>query len=669
MALSNVVYELTSSNMGTNSFSYSAFRTLGAGADPEADQFGVFWQDAELVKDTDYTVNTTLNTVSFLSPVTNDWVEGEYIAIKRNTKKDFRYVDWTDNAGITEQDLDLDGDQLLFIAQEAWDETQNALRKNPTRTFWAGQSLPSTNCAPAMTGSGWVTLDQVNNLINGGDTGNLSGVNVWCFTGDGSTTDFVLNGASPNTSKENLMVTVNGLTICFCDDPVIFEHHTAAQAYVVLSESSITSVNMVGSLKAAWISALNDLVDDTDAALDTDANVLSEKDRLTMTVRYIVRVDAVGGTPQDPPLEFVGTQAECLAYLNTFTGATYSGWLRVYDIQDVNLKYTWDQETRTLSFTNPPWRDTDICIRQLTGTVAVDLADVSLDGSELQDDSITLRHLDFDTGSAIRLLKIDASGNPSAGTITSGWITDFAAAVQSLEWRTLAVPTSAVSMNTQKITNLQAGSSGNDAVNYGQHSGVATRVTSLETQVAAGAAGHNSTSGTPTIGVQPDLYYNNSTNIRNGLDGGVATTACTAQLGFGDENVLMRGFIPRWIKFMIHGDIVNNTTNSRVEEGVHLEFEFINWDTENNFNPVYITEEAGTRRVYRLNRPRNLNNNYGNFDYPGSLDHDSFELCIEQVSPWRTWLRIVDSGQFCRVTKQDDSALPGSIQVIASKGL
>jgi hypothetical protein len=667
MAYSNVRYTLTSGNMGTNSFSYSAFQTLGAGADPENTQFNVYWGDTELVLDTDYTVNTTTNTVTVLSTITGDWAEGDILTIKRDTKKDDRYVDWTNNAGIDEADLDLDSDQLLFIAQEAWDESQNALRKNAAGTNWAGEGLPSNNCAPATTGSGWTTLDQVNNLINGGDTATLGDVNDWCFTGDGTTTDFVMNGAAANTTEENLIVAIDGVLLCPCGDGTAYSPDIER---AILDLGSITDYNQIGTTRSAW-----------DGDLDTCYAAVSAvlADYPDIVAHYKITVDThVTGTAPIPtvPSTFIGTYAECVAYIATWTNDTdtYSGTVRWHRLVGTRYPYTWTQATRTISFTDPPYDGADICIRQITGTVAVDLADVSLDGSEIQDDAITIDHLDFASGTAYRVLKVDSAGDPSVGTITSAYISDFAAATHSLKWSDMAIPTAAVDMNTQRITGLQAGNSSSHAVNYGQLTTTNNRITAIETMIEGGYSGDNSdVANAVTLGVQPDLYYNNASNSRGNLFPSTGATACAMEASAGDSNLLMSGFIPRYLKIFVYGDFTTPGNVVKASNVDHI-WEFYNWDSENTFNPVASTE--GDNNVYLLNKPtkRKDSNLESTYDWPSTSvdDKTSFYLVIEQVSPWRVWFRAIEDGTTTqlKVTQYGgNTALPGSIQVIAYKAL
>ena len=663
MAYSYVRYTLTSGNMGTNSFSYSAFQTLGSGADPENTQFNVFWGDSELVLDTDYTVNTTTNTVTFLSPVTADWVEGDVIAIKRDTKKDDRYVDWTNNAGIDETDLDLEGDQLLFIAQEAWDEAQNALRKNAAGTKWYGQGLESYNCAPATLGSGWVTLDQVNNLINGGDTATLGETNEWCFTGDGTTDDFVLNGAAANTDVGNLIISIDGRLLCPCDPINVDTDLAAALDDGTTLVTGVGITNTRGNHATGFVSSCSGVAEAALALLD-----------LTVGLEYHAIVTASpGGSFPAVNFEIRGDKDTILDWINGWPNnvdnisVTYDSYPVGYSVG-----YTWTQATRTVTFTNPPADGADICIRQLTGTVAVDLADVSLDGSEIQDDAITIDHLDFAAGTAYRVLKVDAAGDPSVGTITSAYISDFTAAVQSLQWRTMIAPTSSVSMGTQKITNLQAGVDAGDGVNFGQLTAATDRIDDLETAQSASGPNSGYTSSV-TVGIQPDLWYNNASNSRGVITGDGSITACNTEATADDNQVLLRGFVPRWVKIYVYGCLARVSDSVVRADNVNHEWEFYNWDAENGLTN-YTTE--GNKRVYLLRKPWKMNPT-PSLDYPHTnVDSEAnFYLVIEQVSPWRVWFRMKDdSSAVLKVTRYgqavgDVATLPGSLQVVASKGL
>jgi hypothetical protein len=518
-------------------------------------------------------------------------------------------------------------------------------------------------------------LDQVNNLINGGETAPIADVNDWCFTGDGVTEDFVMNGASANTTEENLWVSVNGVPICPCDTSVYNPHPWASQVAPHLT--GVSRVAALGVGKGLWDSALDTVIADVAAELAVAANALTDAIVDSLTVRYLIQVDTLdsgSGAPTPIPYTFIGTASECIAEILGWDGsAGWSGYVDWYDIVSPNAAYTWDQATRTLSFPVAPLDDADICVRQITGTVAVDLADVSLDGSEIQDDAINIDHLDFAAGTAYRVLKVDAAGDPSVGTITSAYVSDFTAAVQSLQWRTMVAPTASVSMGTQKITSLQAGSDAGDAVNFTQLSSATDRLDDIEAQIDGGSAGHNSASGTPTIGVQPDLYYNNASNSRDAFNGAESVTACNTEAAPGDSQVLMQGFIPRYIKIFINGNLAR--TSDSVVRAINLNhvWEFDNWDPENGFTNVSSTE--GSNKVYLLKKPWKQTTT-PTLDWTTNVDGGSnFYLVIEQVSPFRVWFRIKDnSGDYLKVTRAggsigDVATLPGSLQVVAIKGL
>jgi hypothetical protein len=246
MAYSRIKYVWQS---GAKQFVYSNIQMLGAGADPEEQQLKVYLNSQLLTYLTDYTINTTTNTITIIGFVANAMAAGDIVAIERDTKKDDRYVDWTNNAGIDESDLDLEGDQLLFIAQEAIDESNTALRKTPSETRWDGENISSINCGPAVEGSGWTTLDQVNNLIAGLDTATVTTTNQWCFDGTGSQVDFYLNGAPSSTTANNLFVSIDGLTLCPCDtDPgegvpfsQLLERATAALQDGAIAANTVTA--------------------------------------------------------------------------------------------------------------------------------------------------------------------------------------------------------------------------------------------------------------------------------------------------------------------------------------------------------------------------------------------------------------------------------------------
>lgn len=676
MSYSKVKYTYTSG--GSTTFSYSNVDVLGAGADPVSEQLDVYLNDALLVLTLDYTINTGAETITLTSRVTSGMVTGDVVVIQRTTKLNDRYVDWTNNAGIDETDLDLEGDQHLFIEQELSDELGRTLKKNVSETYWEGQSLPSNNCAPATTGSGWVTLDQVNNLINGGDTATLGTVNDWCFNGDGTTDDFLLTGSASNTTVENLMVSINGVTLCPCGTTRINTDVAGAKASGLIES---TSAGVTGT-RSYHISQFNTFASGRESALaGTDYKVSLEYYAHTISGSMPGGVPANGST-------FRGTKAQMLAWLATWSD-NVTNMVVSYDADVVGIDtgYTWNQATRTLSITPPPAVNDDICVRQLTGTVAVDLLDLSLDGSELADDSIGLRHIDMvgDTyyqaaegsgtantwpANSDKILVINADGSPYLGLINTSFIADFTTAVTGFRLNQFTTPNASVNMNTQKITNLQAGSSSGDAVNFTQLSTTNSNVTTIQNRLKYDA------------GVAPDVFFNNWNNNRSLSSGDqydpYSAVGCRLEQAQGDSNILFKGFRPRFIVIRLHGALNEIGTANAIDRTTYCEWQYMLPNEDNNFTTAstpytpYTTEffDGTIRRIYQLPAPRNLIDTNGNFGFPDNTTNACWLIC-EEGGQKRVWLRIkrASNGTYAQLNAYNSATGTGSISVFATKGL
>ena len=84
---------------------------------------------------TDYTFPTS-STITFTSAPAASTV----IKFTRSSNRTARLVDYQDGSTLTEANLDQDGNQSFFMAQEAIDVTDNALTKNALNLFDAGNN-------------------------------------------------------------------------------------------------------------------------------------------------------------------------------------------------------------------------------------------------------------------------------------------------------------------------------------------------------------------------------------------------------------------------------------------------------------------------------------------------------------------------------------------------
>ena len=723
MSYSKVKYTYTSG--GSTTFSYSNIDVLGAGADPVSEQLDVYLNDALLVLTLDYTINTGAETITLTSRVTSGMATGSVIVIQRSTKLNDRYVDWTNNAGIDETDLDLEGDQHLFIEQELSDELDLTMKKNVSETYWDGQFLPSVNCSPATDGSGWTTLNQVQNLLAGGETASLGEFNDWCFEGNGTNDDFLLSGAASNTTVENLMVSINGVTLCPCGTTRINTDVAGAKASGLIES---TSAGVTGT-RSYHISQFNTFTSGRESALaGTDYKVNLEYYAHTISGSMPGGVPANGST-------FRGTKAQLLAWLATWSDDV-TNMVVSYDadVVGIDVGYTWDQTTRTLTITPPPAVGDDICVRQITGTVAVDLGNLSLDGSELQNDSIGLRHIDMagetyytgDESSATasswpagtdKILLINTDGSPYLGLINSTFITNFTSAVTAIRLNQLTVPNGSVNMNSNKIINVQAGTNSTDAVNYAQVSSIINNnLPAITDRMKYGEPPNGS-------GTAPDFYFNtNQTTVAGGSRTSTGSHFNDSVAGtvprlveydqtfptLNDTNCLAKlGFFPRSIKIVLAGRFGrrNNGTNANpnwfvggsdtnyywMYDKLILE-EFNGFDDYDivNQSPVITDNSAVKVRKYYLNQPTRIGKKDGGdpggvaVDNPSGtgwiLDDLDAALYIEQGGSYRVWLALSSGAPFStrwntlafrnysQTSDTADAGNIGAIQIFASRG-
>lgn len=201
MALSKVTYTATASQ---TVFSFSGLTLLDGVAD--SSELGVYVDGVKQTLTTDYTVGGT--DVTFVTGRT----AGEIITLARETQNTSRYVDYTNNAFVEADDLDLDSNQLFFLIQENIDGLDDAMVKDPGGSYWEAQGLEIRNAAAGTTSSSLVTVAQLNSAVAGVPSVTLGDGYVWTFTGDASTTTFSLASSPASLSNVNqLFVSVSGV--------------------------------------------------------------------------------------------------------------------------------------------------------------------------------------------------------------------------------------------------------------------------------------------------------------------------------------------------------------------------------------------------------------------------------------------------------------------------
>ncbi len=158
--------------------------------------------------------------------------------------------------------------------------------------------------------------------------------------------------------------------------------------------------------------------------------------------------------------------------------------------------------TTQVVFDTAPANSSLILIRTAEGIVSVTFPDGSIDGDAIAINSIDLTHINVGVGDALRFMVFDINGDPTARTLVHTDVGDFDAGVRTNRLDQMTAPTASVSMNTQKITGVLAGTASTDGVNKGQMDAAITAAIPSGTTDVGGitATGTTSTNlSTPVI--------------------------------------------------------------------------------------------------------------------------------------------------------------------------
>ena len=158
---------------------------------------------------TEYTLNTTAKTVTFLAgqiPST-----GDYIEIRRITPKTVSglVVSFVDASVLTATDMNNSQKQQLFIAQEAQDTGAGGLGLAGTGTSWDAETLRIERVSPPLSLTDAVNKQYVDSIAL---FGAFTVPQSWSFSGNASTTAFNLTTPDPTcTDPAMFLVEVNGV--------------------------------------------------------------------------------------------------------------------------------------------------------------------------------------------------------------------------------------------------------------------------------------------------------------------------------------------------------------------------------------------------------------------------------------------------------------------------
>lgn len=347
----------TVTNAATKTYSYSGIELLSTDLATLNEQLTVYLTPAatgvtnELTLTTDFTFAALpTKEITLVNAAATDLAVGDVITIARTTKQDELYTDFTGLSNLRSKDINDNSNQLLFIIQENITSTDESLQKNIALTAWDGEGLPSENCAPATSATGWVTVAQMNAAIAGAEIGTLQDGYRQAHSGNNSTTVFTCP-TFPKTdiSADKIFVIVDGL----------LQVPTTDYTYA-LNGSNVPTV--------------------------------------------------------------------------TFTTA-------------------------------PPTGTNNIQIRTIRGAVQTILDDDSIDGDAIVDGSILPAKLEFSSGSANRILLVDAAGAVSTPVLSASQMSNFNTTVRANRLDQMAAPSNSVSMNNQFLTDVPTPTSNSHAAN------------------------------------------------------------------------------------------------------------------------------------------------------------------------------------------------------------
>jgi len=646
-------------------------------------QFTVSRNGTLLTLDTDYTVDEGASTATLIGTAASSLSEGDIVVIQRDTEKEELYVTFVNNAGFTAEDLNTAFNQIFFIAQEAYDYAEGAMQKVPDESTWDAEGISIENAAPATTGTGLVTKNQVFDIIGGAETATVDSVDVWNLVGDGTTTTFSIPGVALYTNTPMYIVTIDGRVV-HC--PTTSDGSWSSGAPSTGSDGAL-SVTQAEVVQDEFPTGVCITSGPTAAAtIVTTLNAL--KARLAaVNMTTIISYGTTSG------YEFTGELDEAIDYFDAGgAGSGGNGYYRYcpQDIRQLPLTYVVTTSAETIEFSYAPAAGVAIQVRGWVGTVRAEWDQDTINGDAVIDGTLTYAKFDFGAGSNYRFIVGDTSGTASITTLTAAMVTDFNTAVRTNRLDQLAYPTSNVIMNFQKITSLLSGTTTYEAVNYGQLTSVNTTLTTsisnLTTYVQAAMRGGIDQN---YYGTSPDLYFQTQAGVRGGTAPTLAdptkwanvtckearlTSAARAAAPSTTDDPLLQYFVPRRITIMAYGRLYNvdgsgNPTTQFSGTTMNHVFRFERWDenTDVGFTP-YVSVTNSVYR-YRLT-PAEYASDGGDREDGNSLP-GSARCYLEVHGPSaRTWLCFEDSsGNPLALCKVGTPATRGVIQIIAEKGL
>ena len=271
MALSYVTYI---GNGTTNDFSFGSISVLKDGVVPVASQLVVTVDDV-VIQPSTYNVSAVTSYIYFNTPP----AAGAVIQITRVTKSDDRYVDWTNSTNLSQEQLNLDSDQLLFLAQEGLDSAQLTIRLNALNK-WDAEGNVISNVGIGTDSNDAVNVQQLNAAVFGGTPGVVTG-QQYLRSDDGSTV-FSLPSLH-GQDADDVNVFKNGIRLAPTDDYTVADGNDGSSLILTLGSnpgSDLIEITFVTGIMAASLgddTITNDSIKDGVITPDKLANVGARK--------------------------------------------------------------------------------------------------------------------------------------------------------------------------------------------------------------------------------------------------------------------------------------------------------------------------------------------------------------------------------------------------------
>lgn len=242
MALSYVTYI---GDGATTTYNYGSISVLKDGVVPVVSQLVVTIDDVAVPAST-YSVNTVTSNLTFFTAPSTDAV----VVITRVTKSDDRYVDWTNSTNLSQEQLNLDSDQLLFLAQEGLDSAQLTIRLNALNK-WDAEGNVISNVGIGTDSNDAVNVQQLNTAVFGGTPGVVTG-QQYLRSANGETV-FTLPSLH-GQDADDVNVFKNGLRLVPTDDYTVADDSDGSSLVLTLLSnpgSDLIEITFVTGIMAA----------------------------------------------------------------------------------------------------------------------------------------------------------------------------------------------------------------------------------------------------------------------------------------------------------------------------------------------------------------------------------------------------------------------------------